>query len=91
MARSPQGRRMASITAPNVAATVAHGAGAGELHTPRGQAANICKHHNKPCKEMAAHSQAHGKMAPSMHKGVTHKVTQGMARALANNPTSDTC
>ena len=45
----------------------------------------------KACNETAATSQATGTKAPSKHNGVTHKVTHGMATALASKPTTDTC
>jgi hypothetical protein len=82
---------MAKHMAPTVAAAVAHTAGAGACHTPQGHAAMACKTVTKACKDTAAKSQAQGNNAPNMHKGVTHKVTQGMASALANKPTADTC
>jgi hypothetical protein len=43
------------------------------------------------CKAQTAKSQAPDHATPSMAKGVTKKVTQGMASKLASNPTKETC
>ena len=91
MARSTPGKRMANSKLPSVAAAVAQAAGAGVLHTAPGHAAKKFKPATKACKDTDATSHATGTNAPSKHKGVTHKVTQGMATALASKPTTDTC
>ena len=91
MARSTPGKRMANNKLPSVAAALAQAAGAGVLHTAPGQAAKVFKPATKACNETAATSHAAGTNAPSKHRGVTHKVTQGMATALASKPTTDTC
>ena len=55
-----------------------------------GQVANQPKPLMSGCSAQAANTHAPGQTTPSMAKGVTTKVTQGIANKLANKPTKDT-
>ena len=90
-ARTGQGNRKASSAPPNTPATPAHSGAAGSHSAAPGQEASHCSTATSGCTAAPAscHSGAH--RVPSKASGVTTRVTQGMARRLATNPTSDTC
>jgi hypothetical protein len=89
--RSASGQRITSSSPPSKPAAAHHQGAAARSTT----AQDACDKTFKICisrsSKAAARGQAGGKSTPIKASGVTAKVTQGMASALANKPTSETC
>src|SRR3990167_8292459 len=88
--RQRQGNRMATKPPPSTPATAHHNGAAATLREASGQWASHCKNAASSPTDPAATSQMGAYSTPSMATGVTSKVTQGMASALASKPTNET-
>ena len=88
--RTHHGSRATNKIPPNMPIAPIHKAGVATETVANGHCASHCSSTIKAASAQAATSHAGATSTPSMAKGVTSSVTQGMATMLANSPTTDT-
>ena len=90
-ARSARGHGMASNKPPAKPAAPAHSGACATHKVAKGSLASHCKPVVSTDRANAARLQNSGHNMPSKAKGVATRVTHGIAKALANSPTRETC